>query len=484
MKKLENNKYKGMITWFVVIIGLNLIIMIFLSMSYPKIKFRRGESGPKGIYGRRGDSGENDGCPIGSLCSKQPDTFKRKREEPPPIRPMILKEVEPEIINEPYAISNIYHDLCLCYDINSGLKMKPFCADDNCAWGMDSQGRIINYGTGYCMYYGNRQIKMVSPNQSEYNGSNAFWTFDDVNKMIVHKATNKCLSCNYKTQELKIGPWCTNNKPNDDCKWEKKNVQFGVSEIKRVKETTFSYIPSTVYHIKISSDRTPRLGYPKGGKDSVKEVFRSTSEKWGKVILPKDPNLNNWPWKRVNSFKTINNHREWPDMYGWKKERPNWEKPPQEALASMKKDRRATALMLYDSAATGAERWFKTNIPRQFLLKNIMYDQKKYKRQKVVFKDELYFDNTLIGPMKYDGRKVTIAHYNIRRFKSGTRSNCEKACINNPKCKGFDYHTGGKICALNKVHCKDAGRRCETESRNTKWEGYEKLVSKFHYKKY
>ena len=77
-------------------------------------------------------------------------------------------------------------------------------------------------------------------------------------------------------------------------KWEKKNVQFGVSEIKRVKKTRFSYIPSTVYHIKISSDRTPRLGYPKGGKDSVKEVFfGSTSVKWGKVILPKDQNLNN-----------------------------------------------------------------------------------------------------------------------------------------------------------------------------------------------
>ena len=29
------------------------------------------------------------------------------------------------------------------------------------------------------MYF-NRKILMVSPNQSEYNGSSAFWTFDDV----------------------------------------------------------------------------------------------------------------------------------------------------------------------------------------------------------------------------------------------------------------------------------------------------------------
>ena len=231
MKKLENNKYGGMITWFIVIICLNLIVMVFLSMSYPKIKFKKGDLGPKGLPGRRGDGGENDGCPLGSLCSKEPGTFTRKREEPPPIRPMILKEVAPEIINEPYAISNIYHDLCLCHDVNSGLKMKPFCADNNCAWGMDNKGRIINYGTGYCLYF-NRKILMVSPNQSEYNGSNAFWTFDDVNKMIVHK--NMCLCCNRDSQKLVVGTWCTNKNPNDDCKWEKKNTQFKISKIKKV----------------------------------------------------------------------------------------------------------------------------------------------------------------------------------------------------------------------------------------------------------
>ena len=315
---------------------------------------------------------------------------------------------------------------------------------------------------------------MVSPNQIEYNSQNAIWTFDDVNKMIIHKATNECLSCDYETKELKVGPWCTNNKPNDDCKWEKKNTQFNISRIKEVGQTRY-HIPAKVYHIKISRDSTPRLGYPKGGTDSLRDIFGTTSEKWGQFILPKDPNQKKWPWKKVNSFKTINNNKKWKKMYGWSK---NGGKPPYEALVSMKNDKRATALMLYDPPHVGGEKWFKTNIPKKYLHKNIMYDQKKYKRQKVVFKDKLYPD-TFIGPLKHNGRIVTIAHNNIRRFKSGSLSNCKKACLNNPECKGLDYHKKKKTCALNKIHCNAAGRRCQRESSRTKWESYEKLDSTF-----
>lgn len=64
------------IRMFGVAIILNVIIFLFIIMSFSKIKFNRGKEGPQGNKGMRGDQGDNGGL---NICETNTQTSINKK---------------------------------------------------------------------------------------------------------------------------------------------------------------------------------------------------------------------------------------------------------------------------------------------------------------------------------------------------------------------------------------------------------------------
>lgn len=70
------SKNLNSIRMFALTIVLNIIILLFIIMSFSKIKFTPGEQGPKGNKGSRGASGNNGGI---NICNKKYQTAEEKK---------------------------------------------------------------------------------------------------------------------------------------------------------------------------------------------------------------------------------------------------------------------------------------------------------------------------------------------------------------------------------------------------------------------
>jgi len=77
-KYLQDSKYGFLINLFVFMVGLNIILMVYLIMSYEEVISKPGVKGPKGLPGRQGDDGAGDTC---GLCKPRPNNFEREREK-------------------------------------------------------------------------------------------------------------------------------------------------------------------------------------------------------------------------------------------------------------------------------------------------------------------------------------------------------------------------------------------------------------------
>ena len=160
------------------------------------------------------------------------------------------------------------------------------------------------------------------------------------------------------------------------------------------RTSKYPRVSKRMYYVKLEKDTSrmyPRIGYPKGKRRHGWHEWKFRKGiQWGKWILPKIPG-GSTPWKNTSSFKKINNNKTWKNMYGWTSKGGY---PPQEAICSLHADKKAVALMYYDSPFIGGERWFKTNIPYRLLINNILYNKKdknEFKiRQKVIFKRDPY----------------------------------------------------------------------------------------------
>lgn len=64
------------IRMFALAILINIIILIFILMSFSKVKFAQGGQGPQGNRGLRGNTGKNGGI---NLCTKKYQTAEEKK---------------------------------------------------------------------------------------------------------------------------------------------------------------------------------------------------------------------------------------------------------------------------------------------------------------------------------------------------------------------------------------------------------------------
>jgi hypothetical protein len=77
-KYFKDKEQKMVISIFAILICLNIMIFLFLYLTFSKIRFREGPEGPKGIRGRRGLSGKYQGI---NLCHVQKPTLEQEKYE-------------------------------------------------------------------------------------------------------------------------------------------------------------------------------------------------------------------------------------------------------------------------------------------------------------------------------------------------------------------------------------------------------------------
>ena len=70
------SKNLNAIRMFGLAILINIIVLVFILMSFSKIKFTPGKQGPQGNKGTRGNSGKNGGI---NLCNKKYQTAEEKK---------------------------------------------------------------------------------------------------------------------------------------------------------------------------------------------------------------------------------------------------------------------------------------------------------------------------------------------------------------------------------------------------------------------
>ena len=92
-----NSKNKSMIRMFAIAIILNVMILVFIIISFKRIHFAKGPTGPKGNRGNKGISGENallNSCAVGDsiLLSGQKKHNIRKKEAAYSRYPAIVDE--------------------------------------------------------------------------------------------------------------------------------------------------------------------------------------------------------------------------------------------------------------------------------------------------------------------------------------------------------------------------------------------------------
>lgn len=91
---LIGNKYLTIIKLFIIALMFNIMILLFLTMSFSKIKLAKGPIGPKGNRGEQGNIGKYDTC---GVCGPQPTsvgyvkTEKMKKELIIPEKPIIYQ---------------------------------------------------------------------------------------------------------------------------------------------------------------------------------------------------------------------------------------------------------------------------------------------------------------------------------------------------------------------------------------------------------
>ena len=75
-KLFMGSKNLNAIRMFALAILINIIILLFIVMSFSKVKFTSGPQGPQGNKGSRGGSGQNGGI---NLCNKKYQTAEEKK---------------------------------------------------------------------------------------------------------------------------------------------------------------------------------------------------------------------------------------------------------------------------------------------------------------------------------------------------------------------------------------------------------------------
>jgi hypothetical protein len=89
-----NSKNRNGVRLFCLAIIINIIILLFLVMSFSKVKFQEGRRGPKGNKGYKGDEGK-----AGSLQNCKPKTFN-VGEKKALDRAVNYIDIKPPLLNE------------------------------------------------------------------------------------------------------------------------------------------------------------------------------------------------------------------------------------------------------------------------------------------------------------------------------------------------------------------------------------------------
>ena len=352
-KYLQDSKYGFLINLFVFMVGLNIILMVYLIMSYDEVISKPGVKGPKGLPGRQGDYGAGDTC---GLCKPRPNNFERDREK------VIIKKS---------IISGLDCSKCK-------VRYVKFRNDDTPRIGYQTEGsaktavweinKTLDYNSNSRIHWG----RVILPMGYGYQSSDIPWRSQTSYSKILNgpmnissdggpkyygpykysksNAIKKCKDNGYtglcKKKDLTGHSRCAAGWVKDGCGWWYHKTKFGCGK-RRFNKCW-------------NKGKRPKWGaYCCGSRKSVNKKCKSK--------YPKDSKC----WKNIFGYPAMETGL-----------------PPKEAFEDLYKDEQAAALMFYDHPDTGGEVWFKIGIPSSIIRKNELIDSDDYQRQRVILKDD------------------------------------------------------------------------------------------------
>ena len=349
-KYFQDSKYGFLINLFVFMVGLNIILMVYLIMSYDEVISKPGVRGPKGLPGRQGDDGAGDTC---GLCKPRPNNFEREREK------VIIKKS---------IISGLDCSKCK-------VRYVKFRNDDTPRIGYQTEGsaktavweinKTLDYNSNSKIHWG----RVILPMGYGYQSSDIPWRSETSYSKILNGPMN--ISSDG-------GP-----KYYPGYKYSKS------SAIKKCKDNGYTGLCK-------KKDLTGNSRCAAGWlKDGCGYWYHKTRRGCGR-----GKGFRNWCRKKAGAYccgsrKTVNkkckskyptDSKCWKNIFGY----PAMETglPPKEAFEDLYKDKQATALMFYDYPDTDGEVWFKIGIPSSIIRKNELIDSDKYQRQRVILKED------------------------------------------------------------------------------------------------
>lgn len=351
-KYFQDSKYGFLINLFVFMVGLNIILMVYLIMSYDEVISKPGIRGPKGLPGRQGDDGAGDTC---GLCKPRPNNFEREREK------VIIKKS---------IISGLDCSKCK-------VRYVKFRNDDTPRIGYQTEGsaktavweinKTLDYNSNSKIHWG----RVILPMGYGYQSSDIPWRSETSYNKILNGPVSKSYDkgfCSFKRIKKKYisghNAKQLKNVSTTDCKNYccKKNWCKSFDYHNKTRKCDLSKVKKSNSKLK---------------KGKLFDHYSLTHKKKPKTIYT--------PKKSCKS-KYPTDSKCWKNIFGY----PAMETglPPKEAFEDLYKDKQATALMFYDYPDTDGEVWFKIGIPSSIIRKNELIDSDKYQRQRVILKED------------------------------------------------------------------------------------------------